>query len=71
MRGRCGRHDGAGIQAGADLHDGPAALRVAVQAVARDVLVDGRECIWHERILRDGTGWRGQMLRESFDQREA
>ena len=39
--------------------------------MARNVEEKRRQSVWHDGILRGGTGRNGQMLRESFHQRDA
>jgi hypothetical protein len=60
------RSHGAGIQTRSDFRNGPAALRVKVQAMACGVEKNRGQRIGHERILPRIAGGSGEMLRECF-----
>jgi len=65
--------DGAtepGFRRAAIFHDGPAALRIAMQAVARDIEKNCGQRVRDDGILRSGAD-SGELLGESFDQSNA
>ena len=63
--------NGARIQARGDFHYGPAALWIALQAVAHNVEEKSGQCVRHKGFLRGGARGSGEMLRQGFDERNA
>src|SRR5258707_471719 len=65
------RREAAASQARGYLNDGPAALRIAVQGVTRDIEKNCGQSIRHDGVLPGVAGGSGEMLRESFHESDA